>query len=99
MKFAAGYAVLDSGAFVCSYDNKTCYDGKAVPSISSIDQNTGYSNGGHFLTIRGNGLKGTIVDVKVDGVPCSVQNANYFQIKCSTGPQPNPSKNSYYIGS
>ena len=62
----------DPMSTVCMLDNKTCYEAKIVPSISSINTTTGYNSGSQAISIKGFGLTGTKISVLIDGVICAV---------------------------
>lgn len=94
MKFAVGNAVQAPAANThCSFDNSQCYNVKTVPKIDSISAQAGYTSGGQPLTITGFGLDGDNVDVKVDGVPCSVISQSSNKVTCITGPRSAASTN------
>lgn len=52
-------------------DNVTCYEARAVPSISGLSTQTGYTTGYDELLISGQGFTGQ-VNVSIDEIPCEV---------------------------
>ena len=52
--------------------NGTCYVAKVLPTITTVDYNTGFAAGGQTLTLTGTSLDGNVVTVTIDGVPCDV---------------------------
>jgi hypothetical protein len=69
--FYPGYSVtMPTAAQHCNYDGDDCWTVRVHPKISSVSENSGFVDGGQFLTIDGFGLNGTDVTVLVDGVEC-----------------------------
>lgn len=62
-----------------------CWTIRTHPRIDSISKSQGYISGGQVLDITGVGLKGTDVQVTIDGVACSVQSVTAELIRCKTG--------------
>lgn len=63
---------MESSMLRCSFDNSTCYKAKILGVINSISADQGYKTGGQLLTIKGYGFDSENLDVKVDGIQCSV---------------------------
>jgi hypothetical protein len=98
-RFRVGYAMhMDHSMIRCSYDNSTCYKAKAVAKIDSIETQQGYTTGGQILTVNGHGFGGDLLDVKIDGVPCTVIENDLHYFKCLTGANPNPTSLPSYPG-
>ena len=68
-----------------------CWTVRTHPSVVSVSQNEGYLAGGQKLVIEGTGLKGTNVQVSVDGVACNVHSVTMEKIICETGAASAPS--------
>ena len=100
MLWEVGYAfVQEQEATHCSYDMKKCYMAMAVPSISGISSNQGYTSGGQNLTIHGHGFAGPNITVKVAGYDCKVLNAQDSSISCEVQPTSAPTPaNGTYVG-
>ena len=100
MLWEVGYAfVSQEEATHCSYDMKKCYMAMAVPSISGISANQGYTSGGQNLTIHGHGFAGPNVTVKVAGYDCKVLQAQDSSISCEVQPTSAPTPaNGLYVG-
>lgn len=99
MKFKVGNTLSNEQTMLtCDYSNTTCYKAKVLPSVSSIDVSSGYATGGQTIRIKGYGFHKGQVDVKVDGVPCEILGKEAESLTCVTGPQPNPSTGSLFVG-
>ena len=92
MKFKAGNALhYDSTMLRCSYSNETCYKAKVLPVIQTIDSVEGYTTGGQLITVKGWGFNSDKINVKIDGIDCTVKSFNSDGFQCITGANPTPS--------
>ena len=63
---------------------------RVYPKIISLSTQVSGANGGHTLTITGNGFSTTVGNnfVSLQGVPCNVTSASQTLLKCMVGPAP-----------
>jgi hypothetical protein len=85
VNFRCGDAYHRATSKHCLFDMSECWTVKTHPRIDSISKSTGYISGGQLLDITGVGLKGTDVQVIIDGIACAVQSATSELITCKTG--------------
>ena len=67
----------------CSYDNTDCYEARTVPVIFDISQKKSYLTGGQNLTVTGFGFNNKAIDVKIDGVACTVTRFMVDKFDCT----------------
>ena len=99
--FKSGNSYLYKTAYHCNWEGDDCWYVRTQPSITSISDHYGSELGGQLLVLRGHNLRGSTVEVTVDGVPCPIfkswknRRNNDSKITCRTGPKSiatNPSK-------
>jgi hypothetical protein len=86
--FYPGYAYNLPSSKTCNFAGDDCWTVRSHPKLESLSSNAGYTNGGQSLTINGWGLNGKNIEVKVDGVPCTVTASQNDAITCITGQAP-----------
>ena len=84
-RYRTGNSVIRESALHCNFAGDDCWYVRVLPRIDEISPAFGSLAGGQELTISGWGITGQVVEVEVDGVPCTVQSSSATQIKCITG--------------
>lgn len=89
-----GRSFIRETARHCNFKGDDCWKVRVHPRIDSISAASGYLSGGQALEIKGFGLSGKDISVKVDGVGCLVNPAlsSDTSIICETGAKSTPSK-------